>query len=265
MLRVVAWVRQPDIRRDVVHRLAAIAQPQFVEQGTALGPAAAKYHADVAITELHDERGEPISPVVAALERAPIRVPVVVYDQLTPWRVDGLRRLVADRLVVDFVLRPSDQLARAVQNALKRTDQLPVWTALVSTPLLHEVPGDLELFLLTAAIMAPAHPSSAQLAVWSSSTLRTIERRLAKHRWATAQTIVRSIRALDIVWLVSEYGMTTRRVILVRPILDADSIRRLTKRYARVTPRQAFERASFARIAEAVIQRLLSPDRTAPA
>ena len=192
--------------------------------------------------------------MLEALAARPKPVPVILYDKLSPWRVEALHEIVRHHRIVDFVVRSNESLASAIRVALRQSDRLPVWTLLFPRWLDLAPPG-LSAFLIIAALKAPHIASVDRLARLTGSTLRTVERYLLRAGWAPARTIVGSIRALDVVWLMSEYRLSTRQVLYSRGFSHPTNIRRLTKRYAGVTPAQIRAGASVDAILAAVIER----------
>jgi AraC-like DNA-binding protein len=249
-----ALVQEVSVQQEIARQVAPLGTTRFLPTAAALIEAVAAHTVDIAIAELRDEQGQLITPVLDALAARPKPVPVILYDKLSPWRVEALQEIVRHHRIVDFVVRSNESLTSATRVALRQSDRLPVWTLLFPRWLDLAPPG-LSPFLVIAALKAPHIASVDRLARLTGSTLRTIERYLVRARWAPARAIVGSIRALDVVWLMSEYKLSTRQVLYSRGFSHPTNIRRLMKRYAGVTPAQVRAGAPVDAIIAAVIER----------
>jgi hypothetical protein len=98
------------------------------------------------------------------------------------------------------------------------------------------VPSALAVFVMLAILEAPARRSVAELAAWSRSSVRTIERHLRREQWPAARVVAHSFSALDAVWLMTEYGWSARRVQEVRGFSHASGVTRLLSTYAGTKP-----------------------------
>ena len=255
MAIVGALFKRQAVRDDIARQLAPTGSARFVPNAAALIAAAAAHEFDVVMLELENEPGQSTLAIIEALASQAKAVPVIVYDQLSPWRIDVLREILLRVPLVELIPRPCRSLAPGVRSVLNRSDRLPVFASLLPR-LLKVAPVDLELFLIVATVKTPRYPRVGQLALWSGSTLRTVERRLARAGWAPARTIVQAIRALDVVWLMSEYGMSTRQIQAARRFAHPTNIRRLTERYAGVTPAAIRIRNSYGHVLDTVVDRI---------
>jgi hypothetical protein len=250
-----ALFKRQAVRDDIAQQLGLRDDVRFAPDAAALIAAATAHQLDAVMMELQDQSGQSSLAVIEALLDRDTSLRIIVYDQLSPWRVEVLRQILVQRPLVDLILRPCRSIAREVRNALRRSDRIPVLASLLPR-LLDPAPVNLEIFLLVAIIKAPTQHNASQLALWSGSTLRTVERRLARAGWASARTVVQAIRALDVVWLMSEYGMSTRQVQAARGFAHPTNIRRLTQRYADVTPAAIRIHNGFAPVLDTVVQRI---------
>jgi hypothetical protein len=249
-----ALFKRQTARDDIARQLAPIGVTRFAPNPAALIAAATAHEIQVVVLELQDEAGRSSLDMIETLAARAKGVPVIVYDQLSPWRVDVLREILVRRLPVQLVPRPARLLARTVRGVLQGPDWLSVAPSLLRR--IKRAPTGLDSFLIVAALQAPQHHNVSELALWSGSTLRTVERRLTRAGWASPRTVVQAIRALDVVWLMSEYRMSTRQVQTARRFAHPTNIRRLTKQYANVTPAAIRVHNGFAEVLDTVVERI---------
>jgi hypothetical protein len=114
------------------------------------------------------------------------------------------------------------------------------------------VPTALRVFVALAILAAPARRGVEEVARWSGVSLRTIERRLRHARWPAARVVLQSFTALDVVWLMTEYRWSARRVQQVRAFSHPSGVTRLLATYAGTRPATLFEDGGFAAALEHV-------------
>ena len=255
-----ALVRDVSVQEEIARQVAPLGSVQFLPTAAALIEAVGLHAIDIAITELRDEQGHSIKGLLEALATRPKPFPVILYDRLSPWRVEALRAIVRHQHIVDFVVRSTESLTSAVRVALRQSERRSVST-LLFPQLLDQAPLILNPFLLMAVMKAPHEWSVDRLARFTGSTLRTVQRYLARAGWAPTRAIVGSVRALDAVWLMSEYGLSTRQVLYARGFSHSTNIRRLTARYAGITPAQIRAGASIDPVIAAVVDRMMHRSR----
>jgi hypothetical protein len=246
----------------VSHQLGSVASVQFSADADAVLTRASAGQIHAIVAELHDAAGRPITPFVVSLTARAPAVPLVIYDRADRDRMETLRTMLAPGIGVEFVVRPFEPLAPVMHRALGA--RLPPTVAPV---LLHHVvsraPPSLRVFLSLAALKAPTRRGVRHLALWSGMSPRTVERRLSRAGWATAQVILQSFRALDVIWLMAEYHWSARRVKEVRGFAHASVITRLTQRYGGgVTPATLRESGGFTAALDAVVRAVTAPPET---
>lgn len=210
------------------------------------------------ITTIRDEHGESISRTMIAVAARVPTMPVIIYDRITRSSAPTLRAALVPGLHIDCAVRPVEPLSPLIRQMLGPTLPAVVAPILVQR-LLRIAPPALWPFLLIAALKAPSRRGFDELARWTGVTPRTIERRLQRARWAPAHVLLQACRALDVLWLMTEYGWTVRRVQRARGIEFASAVTRLTQRYGGVTPREVREGIDFRRVLESVVQRITAP------
>ena len=126
--------------------------------------------------------------------------------------------------------------ARPCRAVHARGDYRPGVAPLLLHHFMPHVPPGLAVFLVLAILEAPARRSVAELAAWSQSSVRTIERHLSRERWPAAHVVAHAFSALDAVWLMTEYGWSARRVQEVRRFSHPSGVTRLLSTYAGTKP-----------------------------
>jgi hypothetical protein len=253
-----ALVGEGSIRDEITRQLAPVGDIEFCASAAVAVEAAAAGRIDLLLTALCDDRGDPIARAIPALSvRAP-RVPVLVYDQITRSTVGLLRATLVPGLRMDCVVRPFEPLAPIVRQMLAATLP-PLVAPILIQRLVPLAPLSLGPFVTIAALKAPSRRGLDQLARWSGVTPRTIERRLVRARWAPEHVLLQACRALDVLWLMTEYGWSVKRVQHARGLSFASAITRLTQRYAGATPRDVREGIDFRVVLGDVVRRITEP------
>jgi hypothetical protein len=243
-------------RSRVAGQLGSVGSVQFAAEPDAVLARASAGEIQAIVAELRDAGGRSIAPFVVALTARAPDVPLVIYDRADRARMEALRAVLAPGVGMEFVVRPFEPLAGMVRQSIEA--RLPPSVAPVLLQhVVPRAPPSLRVFLSLAALKAPTGRGIDELAHWSGVSPRTIERRLLRAGWATAQVILQSFRALDVVWLMTEYRWSAHRVQRVRDYPHASAITRLTQRYTRVNPAALREGGDFGAALETVIDGLM--------
>lgn len=246
------------IRDEITRQLASLGDIEYCSSVATAVEAAAAGRIDLLLTALRDDRGDPIARAIPVLSvRAP-RVPVLLYDQITRATVGLLSATLVPGLRMDCVVRPFEPLAPIVRQMLAATLP-PVVAPTLIQRLVAVAPSPLGPFVAIAALKAPSRRGLDQLARWTGVTPRTVERRLARAGWAQVHVLLQASRALDVLWLMTQYGWSVKRVQRARGLSFASAITRLTQRYAGVTPRDVHEGLDFRAVLDDVVRRITEP------
>lgn len=245
MATVGALVRDFATQDSVARQLARVADVEFVSSAAALTRDVFERPFGAVITELSDESGRSVAPMVVELTARAPSVPIVLYDVLNRPSIDRLGEILVPGLRIDFVLRDLEPLGTTVRRALGST--LPPTVA----PILLErflplAPASLHVFIAVAALKAPSGRSLEHLAQWSGITRRTLARRLAAAGWQPPSVVLQTFRALDAVWLMTVGGRSARRVQELRGFGGPSSVGRLMRRYLGLAPLELRDAGGFA-------------------
>lgn len=253
-----ALVSEGSVRDEVTRQLARLGEIEFFSSAATAVEAAAARRVDLLLTALRDDRGDPIARAIPDLSvRAP-RVPVLVYDQITRSTVGLLRATLVPGLRMDCVVRPFEPLAPITRQMLAASLP-PVVAPILIQRLVPLAPLSLGPFVTIVALKAPSGRGLDQLARWCGVTPRTIERRLVRARWAPEHVLLQACRALDVLWLMTEYGWSVKKVQRARGFSFASAITRLTQRYAGATPRDVREGIDLRVVLDDVVRRIIEP------
>jgi AraC-like DNA-binding protein len=244
MPTVGAFVRDYATQDSVTRQLARVADVQFVESAASLIRVSAAGHVAAVITELGDESGRSVAPMVVELTARAPAVPIVLYDALNRPTIDRLTEILVPGLAIDFVLRDAEPLAGVVRRALA-TPSPPTVAPILLQRFLPLAPLSLHVFIAVAALKAPSGRGLEHLAQWSGITRRTVARRLAAAAWAPPSVVLQTFRALDAVWLMTVAGWSARRVQEFRGFSNASAVGRLMRRYLGVAPLELRETGGF--------------------
>jgi AraC-like DNA-binding protein len=244
MPTVGALVRDYATQDSVTRQLARVADVHFVENAAALIRTGVAGEVSAVITELGDESGRSIAPMIVELTARAPRVPIVLYDTLNRPAVDRLTEILVPGLSIDFVLRDVEPLVGTVRRALSMT-MPPSVSAILLQRFLPLAPLPLHVFVAVAALKAPSGRGLEHLAQWSGITRRTVARRLDAAGWQAPSVLLQTFRALDAVWLMTMYGWSVRRVQELRGFSNRSSIGRLMRRYLGIAPLELRETGGF--------------------
>jgi hypothetical protein len=260
MPRIGALLPTAAARVEARRQLASVADVESTDAATLL-TRATRGTVNAVITESTDAAGLSVASFVISLAARAPQVPLLIYDRADRIRLAAVRALLIPGLPIDYVVRPVEPLAPVVRDAL-RAAMPPVVAPVLLQHVVGYAPGPLRVFLTLAACKAPTGRGAAQLAQWGGVSLRTIERRLRRLGWASAHAILQSFRALDVIWLMSEYGWSARRVQLARGLSHPSVITRLTRRWGGgVTPRTIHETGGFDASLSAVLASVMRAPR----
>lgn len=199
---------------------------------------------DAVVTDLVDGDGRSVAPTIVDLAAQRPRLPVLLYTRIDRGAIDELLAVFAPGLCMECAVRPFVRLAPMLRDMLS-----PAYRPGVAPLLFHHlmplVPAALTVFVVLAILSAPARRGVEEVATWTGSSIRTIDRRLRDARWPTAHVVLRSFAALDAVWLMTEYGWPARRVHEARGFPHPSAVTRLLARYAGTTPATLLEDGGF--------------------
>jgi hypothetical protein len=260
MQTVGALVRDYATQDSVTRQLSRVADVHFVENAATLVQAGIAGDVAAIITELGDESGRSVAPMVVELTARAPRVPIVLYDTLTRPGVDRLTEILVPGLSIDFVLRDAEPLAGAVRRALS-APMPPSVSPILLQRFLPLAPLSLHVFLAIAALKAPSGRGLEHLSHWSGITRRTAGRRLAAAGWQAPSVLLQTFRALDAVWLMTVVGWSARRVQELRGFSNRSSVGRLMRRYLGLAPLDLRESGGFA-VALEIAERALVGNNT---
>jgi hypothetical protein len=244
MPTVGALVRDYVTQDSVARQLARVAEVQFVESTAALVQASVDGAVGAVITELGDETGRSVAPMVVELTARAPSVPIVLYDILNRPAIDRLREILVPGLRIEFVLRDAEPLGTTVRRALSAALP-PTMAPILIERFLPLAPTSLHVFLAVAALKAPSGRSLEHLAHWSGVTRRTLARRLTAAGWQPPSVVLQTFRALDAVWLMTVCGRTARRVRELRDLGSPSSVGRLLRRYLGMAPLELRDAGGF--------------------
>jgi hypothetical protein len=222
-------------RHELSRQLAPLGELAWYERAEALSADVRAGRADAVVMGPGDERGRSVAPLVVDITDARPALPMIVHTRIDRAAIDGLLSIMTLGVRMECALRPFARVDRVMRFMLKEN-----YRPGVAPLLLHHfmplVPPALAIFVMVAILEAPARRSVAELAEWSRSSVRTIERHLRREGWATAHVVAHSFSALDAVWLMTEYGWSARRVQSVRGFSHASGVTRLLSSYAGTKP-----------------------------
>ncbi len=244
MPTVGALVRDFATQDSVTRQLSRVADVIFFDTAEALTRAGVAGDVAAVITELADESGRSVAPMVVELSARAPTVPIVLYDALNRPTIDRLIEILVPGLSIDFVLRDAEPLAGAVRRALSA----PMPPSVSQILLQHFVPLaplSLHVFVAVAALKAPSGRGLEHLAQWSGITRRTVARRLTAAGWQAPSVLLQTFRALDAVWLMTVNGWSARRVQELRGLSNRSSVGRLMRRYLGLAPLELRESGGF--------------------
>lgn len=244
MPTVGALVRDFATQDSVTRQLARVADVEFMNSASALVESVFERPIGAVITELNDESGRSVAPLIVELVARAPSLPIVLYDVLNRPAIDRLGEILVPGLRIEFVLRDREPLGTTVRRAL--SSKLPPTVA----PILLErflplAPPSLHVFLAVAALKAPSGRGLEHLAQWSGITRRTLSRRLASAGWQPPSVVLQTFRALDAVWLMTVGRRSARRVRELRGLGGPSAVGRLMRRYLGLAPLELRDAGGF--------------------
>ena len=246
-------------RDEMTHRIAPLGGVVWCDRAAEIVERASAGGVGAIVTGFDDESGRSIAPTIVAVAARHPRLPVVLHDQVTGGTLHKLLSVFTPGLRMTCAVRPHEDLEQAIERALA-----PWFVPAVAPVLLQHfvgrAPAGLRLFVALAALASSSRRGVAEVAHWSSVTCRTVERRLERARWPAAHVVLRSFVALDVVWLMSQYGWSARHVQEVRGLSHPSAVTRLLARYGGVHPMTLREEGGFATAFEHVMEVLSRDD-----
>jgi hypothetical protein len=222
-------------RHELSRQLGPLGELTWCERGASLVAEVRGGGLDAVVLGASDERGRSVAPLVVDIADAQPSLPVVIHNRIDRAAISGLLAVMTLGLRMECAARPFARLDRVVRFVLA-PDYRPGVGPLLLHHFLPHVPPALAVFIALAILEAPSRRSVAELAAWSQSSVRTIERHLRRERWRTAHVVVQSFSALDAVWLMTEYGWSAQRVQAARGFSHPSGVTRLLSTYAGTKP-----------------------------
>ena len=246
-------VGTPVIGPDIVRQLASVGHLVFTDTVNELVQRASDGEFAAIIVPLATPDGRGIAPLILSLTTHAAAIPVIIYDRLNDATVATLREALVPG--IEFVIHPFEPLGPVVRQAVDSSFPPTVGPSLLQH-VLPLAPPPLHRFLTVAALKSSSRRGVAQLARWSGTPPRTLERRFSAAGWQTATTVLQSFRALDVLWLMAEYGWSTRQVQTARGFSNPSAITRLIHRHVGMTPTAIKDNGGFATALHAVLHRI---------
>ena len=222
-------------RHEFARQLAPLGEVTWCDGGASLVAEVRSGGVGAVVTGLSDERRRSVAPLVSDIADYQPSLPMIISTRVDRAAIDGLLAVLTLGLRMECAVRPFARLDRVVRFMLAENYRPGVAPLLLHHFMPH-VPPALAVFLVLAILEAPARRSVAELAAWSRSSVRTIERHLSRERWPTAHVVAHAFSALDAAWLMTEYGWSARRVQEVRRFSHPSGVTRLLSTYAGTKP-----------------------------
>ena len=227
-----------------MHQLASFATVEWYERAADLVDGVAGESADAVVTDLRDEDGRSIAPTIVELAAMRPRLPIIIHTRIDRAAIDRLLATFTLGLRMECVVRPFARLEPTIRRMLA-----PKYRPGVAPLLLHHfmphVPAALRTFVVLAILTAPERRTVEELARWCRMSPKTIGRRLRRAGWPGALVVVQSFAALDVTWLMTEYGWSARQVRKVRSFSHPSGVTRLLTTYAGTRPSTLMEDGGF--------------------
>ena len=222
-------------RAELSRQLGPIGELTWCERGASLVAEVRRGGLDAVVLGTGDERGKSVAPLVVDIADVRPSLPVVLHTRIDRAAIDGLLAIMTLGLRMECATRPFARLDRVVRFVLA-SNYRPGVGPLLLHHFLPYVPPALAVFITLAILEAPARRSVAELAAWSQSSVRTIERHLRGEGLPAARVVIQSFSALDAVWLMTEYGWSAQRVQAARGFSHPSGVTRLLSTYAGTKP-----------------------------
>jgi hypothetical protein len=255
--RIIAALVGRDKRAEIARQLTPFATVRFFDDPDALLELAMTDRPDTVLLDLQPPATGALASLLVDLVAEAPQLPVVFYDRADGRTAEFLRTVLTPGLCVEYVVRPLEPLAPVVRQMLL-APLPPVVGPVLIQHVVPLAPSSLRVFLTVAALKAPSSRGVDQIARWSGTSSRTLERRLARARWAGPLVVVQTFRALDAAWLMAEHGWSARRVQATRRLTHASAITRLMQRYCGgITPATLRESGGFSAALDAALDTIL--------
>jgi hypothetical protein len=234
-----------DKRIEITNQLTRVAVVRFLEDPGELLELVTTKRPSAVILDLRPPTTGALASLLVDLAAEAPQMPVVFYDRADGRTVESLRTVLTPGLRMEYVVRPLEPLAPVVRQMLL-APLPPVVGPVLIQHIVPLAPPPLRVFLTIAALKATSGRGVGQIARWSGSSPRTVERRFHRAGWAGPQVAVQAFRALDFAWLMSEHGWSARRVQQARGLSHASAITRAMHRYCGgITPATLRESGGF--------------------
>jgi len=223
------------VREGVARQLRGTHAIRFIESAREAARQAAAGELAAVISDMGAGPARSFADLAVSLTAQAPDVPLVVYDRMDRPAVDRLRAVLVPGLRVEYVVKPLEPLRPVVEAALAPGAPRAVAPLLLQR-LLPLAPRDLHVFVAIAAFKAASRRGVEQLAAWSGASARTIERRCTRAGWSAPVSLLQALRALDAVWLITEYGWSLTRIARARGLPSASTVTRQCERYCGCKP-----------------------------
>lgn len=231
-------------RQELSRQLAPLAELAWFDHGKSLVAEARAGGLDATIMGLNDERGRSVAPLVVDIADRQPSLPMIIHTRIDRMALQGLLAVLTLGLRMECAVRPFARLDHVLRFILAKNYRPGVAPLLLQHFMPH-VPPALIAFVMLAILEAPARRSVAELAAWSRTSARTIERHLSREGWPLAHVVSHSFCALDAVWMMTEYGWSAKRVQEVRGFSHASGVTRLLSTYAGTKPATLLAEGGF--------------------
>ncbi len=245
---------------DIMQQLSPLGTVEWCERTDALVGAAAGGRFDAVVTGPENEDGRSIAATLIDLAALCPALPVVVHSRVNLATIEKLIGVMAVGMRTECVVRPFARLEPVLRHMCSSAYR-PSAVPLLLHHVMPVVPTVLKVFVALAILTAATRRGVDELARWSGSSPRTIERRLRSEEWPGAHAILRSFIALDALWLMTEYGWSARRVQIVRGFSHPSGVTRLLWTYAGTRPSTLFEDGGFSAALDHVMEVTLGRPR----
>lgn len=222
-------------RHELSRELVPLGDVTWCDRGESLVSEVRGGGVNAVVMGLSDERRRSVAPLVTDIADHQPSLPMIISMRTDHAAIGGLLAVLTLGLRMECAVRPFARLDQVVRFMLAKNYRPGVAPLLLHHFMPH-VPPALAVFVALAILEAPTRRSIAELAAWSRSSVRTIERHLSREQWPTAHVIAHAFSALDAVWLMSEYGWSARRVQEVRGFSHPSGVTRLLSTYAGTKP-----------------------------
>lgn len=240
-------------RDETIRCIAPLGPVRWCDRADEILKRAGEGGVDAIVTGFEDETGRSIAPMLVAIAARDPRLPIVIHDRVTGGTLHKLLSVFTAGLRMTCAVQPHEDLGTVLERVLGPSF-VPAVAPVLLQHFVGRAPAGLRLFVALAALASSSRRGVAEVAHWSGVTSRTIERRLKRAHWPAAHVVLQSFVALDVVWLMSQYGWSARHVQKVRGFSHPSAVTRLLARYSGVHPMTLREEGGFATAFEHVVE-----------